>query len=186
MGLARGHGVGWFAFGGGYWPLAIAHSDPLWVQTCFGCVCVCVCVWEGRGGGGTPRPTDLKFRRQPFCQAHTCSHPATNSCHTALHKGHSKPFWKVIKRGKTAALAAVHSPMRGQRHIPMKRQWHYAQAVCTGYTCKICAERAKENLTQSLGPSPHPPPSKAPVLSCEVELCCSLPLLSPFERQGDT
>jgi hypothetical protein len=36
--LARGHSVGWFAFGGAYWPLAIVHSDPLWVRTCFGCV----------------------------------------------------------------------------------------------------------------------------------------------------
>uniref|UniRef100_A0A7S4FVX1 Uncharacterized protein n=1 Tax=Eutreptiella gymnastica TaxID=73025 RepID=A0A7S4FVX1_9EUGL len=24
------------AFGGAYWPLATAHSDPLWVRTCFG------------------------------------------------------------------------------------------------------------------------------------------------------
>ena len=37
-GLARGHGFGSFAFGGAYWPLATAHSDPLWVRTCFGCV----------------------------------------------------------------------------------------------------------------------------------------------------
>ena len=36
--LARGHGVGLFAFGDAYWPLATAHSDPLWVRTCFGCV----------------------------------------------------------------------------------------------------------------------------------------------------
>ena len=35
-GLARGHGVGLRAFGGAFWPLAAAHSDPLWVQTCFG------------------------------------------------------------------------------------------------------------------------------------------------------
>ena len=27
-----------FAFGGAYWPLAIVHSDPLWVRTCLGCV----------------------------------------------------------------------------------------------------------------------------------------------------
>ena len=37
-GLARGRGVGLFAFGGAYWPLATAHSDPLWARTCFGCV----------------------------------------------------------------------------------------------------------------------------------------------------
>ena len=37
-GLAQGHGVGLSAFGGAYWPLALAHSDPLWVRTCFGCV----------------------------------------------------------------------------------------------------------------------------------------------------
>ena len=37
-GLARGHGVGLCAFGGAYWPLATAHSDPLWARTCFGCV----------------------------------------------------------------------------------------------------------------------------------------------------
>ena len=35
-GLARGQGVGLFAFGGAYWPLALAHSDPLWDRTCFG------------------------------------------------------------------------------------------------------------------------------------------------------
>ena len=34
--LARGNGVGLFAVGGAYWPLALAHSDPLWVRTCFG------------------------------------------------------------------------------------------------------------------------------------------------------
>ena len=43
-GLARGHGVSLFAFGGAYWPLALAHSDPLWVQTCVGRV-------KGVGGG---------------------------------------------------------------------------------------------------------------------------------------
>ena len=37
-GLARGHGVALFAFGGAYWPLALAHSDPLWARTWFGCV----------------------------------------------------------------------------------------------------------------------------------------------------
>ena len=31
-------GIRLFAFGGAYWPLATAHSNPLWVQTCFGCV----------------------------------------------------------------------------------------------------------------------------------------------------
>ena len=30
--------LGLFAFGGAYWPLATARSDPLWVRTCFGCV----------------------------------------------------------------------------------------------------------------------------------------------------
>ena len=37
-GGGRGHGVGLFAFGGAYWPLATAHPDPLWVRTCSGCV----------------------------------------------------------------------------------------------------------------------------------------------------
>ena len=37
-GVAQGPGVGLFASGGAYWPLATAHSDPLWVRTCFGCV----------------------------------------------------------------------------------------------------------------------------------------------------
>ena len=37
-GLVRGHGVGLLAFGGAYWPLTTAHSDPLWARTCFGCV----------------------------------------------------------------------------------------------------------------------------------------------------
>ena len=33
----KGGGGGWHkAFGGAYWPLATAHSDPLWVRTCFG------------------------------------------------------------------------------------------------------------------------------------------------------
>ena len=27
-----------FSSGGAYWPLATAHSAPLWVRTCFGCV----------------------------------------------------------------------------------------------------------------------------------------------------
>ena len=37
-GLAQGLGIRLFAFGGAYWPLATAHSDPLWVRTCLGCV----------------------------------------------------------------------------------------------------------------------------------------------------
>ena len=37
-GLAQGLGIRLFSFGGTYWPLATAHSDPLWVRTCFGCV----------------------------------------------------------------------------------------------------------------------------------------------------
>ena len=39
--LAQGLGIRLFAFGSAYWPLATAHSDPLWARTCFGC-----------GGGG--------------------------------------------------------------------------------------------------------------------------------------
>ena len=35
---ARGLGVTLFAFAGACWPLATAHSDPLWARTCFGCV----------------------------------------------------------------------------------------------------------------------------------------------------
>ena len=34
--LAQGLGIRLFAFGGAYWPFATAHSDPLWVRTCFG------------------------------------------------------------------------------------------------------------------------------------------------------
>ena len=37
-GLAQGLGTRLFAFGGAYWPLATAHSDPLWARMCFGCV----------------------------------------------------------------------------------------------------------------------------------------------------
>ena len=37
-GLAQGLGIRLFAFGGAHWPLATAHSDPLWVRTCFGWV----------------------------------------------------------------------------------------------------------------------------------------------------
>ena len=36
--LAQGLGIGLCAFGGAHWPLTTAHSDPLWVRTCFGCV----------------------------------------------------------------------------------------------------------------------------------------------------
>ena len=36
--LAQRLGIGLFAFGGAYWPLATAQSDPLWARTCFGCV----------------------------------------------------------------------------------------------------------------------------------------------------
>ena len=35
--MAQDLGIRLFAFGGAYWPLATAHSDPLWVRTCFGC-----------------------------------------------------------------------------------------------------------------------------------------------------
>ena len=34
----KGLGIRLFAFGGAHWPLATAHSDPLWARTCFGCV----------------------------------------------------------------------------------------------------------------------------------------------------
>ena len=34
-GLAQGLGIRLFAFGGAYWPLATAYSDPLWARTCF-------------------------------------------------------------------------------------------------------------------------------------------------------
>ena len=37
-GVAQGLGIRLFAFGCAYWPLATAHSDPLWARTCFGCV----------------------------------------------------------------------------------------------------------------------------------------------------
>ena len=37
-GLAQGLGIRLCAFGGADWPLATAHSDPLWARTCFGCV----------------------------------------------------------------------------------------------------------------------------------------------------
>ena len=36
--LAQGLGIRLFAFGGDYWPLTTARSDPLWVRMCFGCV----------------------------------------------------------------------------------------------------------------------------------------------------
>ena len=63
-GVARGHGVGLFAFGGADWPLAPAHSDPLWVRTCF---------W-GRGTEGDPPPpvllTTLAQAQGPFTSSH--------------------------------------------------------------------------------------------------------------------
>ena len=33
-GVAQGLGIRLLAFGSAYWPLATAHSDPLWVRTC--------------------------------------------------------------------------------------------------------------------------------------------------------
>ena len=36
--LAQGLSIRLLAFGGAYWPLDTAHSDPLWVRTCFCCV----------------------------------------------------------------------------------------------------------------------------------------------------
>ena len=45
-GWPQGLGIELFAFGDAYWPLTTAHSDPLWVRTCFGCV------HSGGGGGG--------------------------------------------------------------------------------------------------------------------------------------
>ena len=63
--MAQGLGICLFAFGGAHWPLATAHSDPLWVRTCFGCVvCVCVCVCvvgAGGGGGGSSLKTALNL-----------------------------------------------------------------------------------------------------------------------------
>ena len=35
-GVAQGLSIRLFAFGGAHWPPATAHSDPLWVRTCFG------------------------------------------------------------------------------------------------------------------------------------------------------
>ena len=52
-GVARGHGAGVFAFGGAYWPLATAHSDPLWVRTCFSLCQRRVCV-PGTGPALSP------------------------------------------------------------------------------------------------------------------------------------
>ena len=57
-GLAQGLSIRLFAFGGAYWPLATAHSDPLWARTCFGCVngapdLSCF----GGGGGGVAKKT---------------------------------------------------------------------------------------------------------------------------------
>ena len=37
-GVAQGLGIRVCAFAGAYWPLATAHSDPLWARTCFDCV----------------------------------------------------------------------------------------------------------------------------------------------------
>ena len=45
------------AFGGAYWPLALAHSDPLWVRTCFGCVNG-ASTGGGEGGIGGSLPED--------------------------------------------------------------------------------------------------------------------------------
>ena len=62
--LAQGLGIRLFAFGGAYWPLATAHSDPLWVRTCFGCV-------NGApkgGGGGRRRRRSFRRAAHVLCQ----------------------------------------------------------------------------------------------------------------------
>ena len=66
-GLAPGHCVGWFAFGGAHWPLALAHSDPLWGQTCFGCVqrSPWCCQWiHGPHNPSDGRPMELLEGRE--------------------------------------------------------------------------------------------------------------------------
>ena len=40
-GLAQGLGIRLLASGSAYWPFAAAHSDSLWVRTCFDCVHGC-------------------------------------------------------------------------------------------------------------------------------------------------
>ena len=49
--LAQGLGIRLFAFGGAYWPLATAHSDPLWARTCVGRVNGAPGWSPGWGGG---------------------------------------------------------------------------------------------------------------------------------------
>ena len=54
-GLAQGLGIRLFAFGGAYWPLATAHSDPLWART-----------KENMGGRGGRRKQDENGTKYPF------------------------------------------------------------------------------------------------------------------------
>ena len=78
-GGARGCGFGLFAFGGAYWPLATARSDPLWVRTCFGRVngapddLSCLTT-PGVGRPGRPRDGAVA-RRQVHPDAHSESMP---------------------------------------------------------------------------------------------------------------
>ena len=73
-GLAQGLSICLFAFGSAYWPLATAHSDPLWVRTCFGCV-------NGDVGGGGLAPG------LGICLF------AFGSAYWPLATAHSDPLW---------------------------------------------------------------------------------------------
>ena len=72
-GLAPGLGICLFAFGSAYWPLATAHSDPLWVRTCFGCV-------NGDVGGGLAPGLGICLF-------------AFGSAYWPLATAHSDPLW---------------------------------------------------------------------------------------------
>ena len=73
-GGAQGHGFTLFAFGSANWPLATAHSDPLWIQTCFGCVngaprCLVVFDYSGVGcprDGFSPMPLTKCIHSEPM------------------------------------------------------------------------------------------------------------------------
>ena len=74
-----------------------AHSDPLWVRPCFGCVvCVCVCGGggggAGAGGGGFSPPLKSPKLQVPYAQ-HDCNNTARpapdGASQTATHR-HNK------------------------------------------------------------------------------------------------
>ena len=90
-GVAQSLGIRLFAFGGTYWPLATAHSDPLWARTCFGCV-------NGRGGGGQGKGEGAISARNPSARKATSQRDQNQAGTNVLETPHP-PFFEPIAHG---------------------------------------------------------------------------------------